>query len=56
MLISVIVVLWILGTIGIAIQLHQTPPPTGGTVFLETLKTVLLLLGGLGVLLPTSLD
>jgi hypothetical protein len=55
-LFTVIIVFWVFGAIGIIIQISQSTPPAGSTLFIEIVKIILLLLGGLGVVMPTYLN
>jgi hypothetical protein len=55
-LLIAIVILWILGAIGLSIHVIHCPPPSGSSQLIETIKIVLMLLGGLGVVLPTYLN
>jgi hypothetical protein len=54
LLLIVIVVLWISGSIGLIIHIRQSIAQPDQS--LEIIKTALLLLGGLGVVLPTYLN
>lgn len=49
-----IIILWIIGGIGILIHLYQIP--NNPDKFLDLVKTSFLILGGLGVILPTYLN
>jgi hypothetical protein len=59
-----IIVLWICGTVGLLLHINfaSTPTPSGAAIptvpsgLIESVKIVLLMLGGLGVVLPTYLN
>lgn len=53
---GVVALLCLIGSVALGYSSYQATPPTGSSVFIEVTKTIFLCLGGIGVLLPITLN